>query len=207
MKYSHVEHTGVVLMGTALIATTSYLILGLGMAIVLGLVTFAFGGWQVHRMKLLEGSSTDTKVVSGHRLSRVAKELRAEYNALPEDSRPFPEIDGLLHALDQTFIGKEHARDAHFNANWLPFTKRTCGPYLFDWRIYTRCYHHSCEFKAYYDLHITIKKVQDSLTEKRKIEAIAAVQGDLDMLKQLEEHLRDEAKVNNTFVQKFKELG
>lgn len=160
------------------------------------------------------------KIVSTAGLSPVAKQLVKEFNALPAEYRPFDDIVSVVRDLDAKHAADAVERDNHFNGNWYDLGGADSArfnngfAYRFTWgqgRKYNNCYHTSdrygrCKFSDYGDLHAAIKAVEKSIQDKERVILHSRYSDSSDTVKQLEERLRAEAGLNETFIREFKEL-
>jgi hypothetical protein len=148
------------------------------------------------------------EIIAGATLSPVAKQVLAEYNALPVENRPFTDIVSILKALDEKTSVDAIERDRHFNRSYIGpnYTDYTSAlGYDFVWDKGYNCYHNrDCIGIEYIKLHKAILEVAE--TNKEKARALAVSSYDGDAVKELEQRLRDEATLNREFVQEFKEL-
>ena len=143
-------------------------------------------------------------------LSPVAKQLVKEYNELPEDNRPFPNIVELVRSLDAKHSVDARERENHFNYNYLEHSQRTIGGYEFRWSTGAySCSHQEryCKFSEYYRLHKAIRSVKESVDAKERAVLESQHAGDTDLLVELEQRLREESLLNKQFVSHFKELS
>lgn len=122
-------------------------------------------------------------------LTVVAGRLFYEYKALPADSRPFPDIIGVLKGLDDEHSVDKKALIKHFNKN----AYVTNSEYKFSWD--GRCGHIRCDFSTYKDLHDAIEEVSRAISEKERVIAEAKVVGRGDAAKELVKALRAEAGI------------
>lgn len=142
--------------------------------------------------------------VLGAGLSEVSKQILKEYNALPEESRPFLNIINILQDLDKMTAVDSFDRRQHFNQNWLNLIKVENGGFRFDWHT-GGCSHrgeYQCKFHDYYRLHTLIKEVQDAVNEKER--AFAASSVDRDSIADLEASLRSEAEITKSVTKEIK---
>lgn len=152
-----------------------------------------------------------TPALSGPTLSRVSQQLLREYSAIPEESRPFPEIETILAGLDEKTSHDTHQRYIHFDNNWMFGQNRRLvySNFEFSWKPqWGRCNHSkfACKFHEYYDLHLAIKTVRDSLDKKERALLESKTQVHSDMAKELMAALRNEAGIQDQFVQTYKSL-
>jgi len=164
---------------------------------------------------MLLGSKANPAIEKKPKLSEVAKQLVWEYNSLPEDNRPFPDIEDLVRALDERTNADSVDRRNHFNENWLASLNKElhASRFEFTWKnthgVYP-CVHRqsrTCKYHDYYRLHVAIQEVADTIKEKERAILEAKTQDAVDSIKELEDRLRDEAGLNRTFTQTYKELS
>lgn len=137
------------------------------------------------------------------KLSNPATLLLDEYNALPEESRPFPSITDLLVALDEKNSLDQDVLRSHFHHfnGWSWVT-------TFEPDSDSICRHRDkCKFKEYVDLHLSIKKVKDTLAEKVRAELESRHVATTQQLEELTASLNAEADHNREYVKQFKELA
>lgn len=135
-------------------------------------------------------------------LSNPATLLLNEYNALPKDSRPFPNIVDLLVALDEkNSLDKDTLRSHFHHFNGWAWTT------TFEPSSDSLCNHKSkCKFKEYVDLHLSIKEVKDTLAAKERAELEARHVSTTEQIAELTASLKGEADHNREYVKQFKEL-
>ena len=134
-------------------------------------------------------------------LSEPAKKLVEEYNSLPLDNRPFSDIEALVIALDEK---------TDYPKEWNPHFSRSSvySGSVFTWKDRApSCPHVKCKYAGYYSLHKAISVVKESLARKERAIKDAELAPTMDVIKELEERLRAEAKLNDEFVKDFKELN
>lgn len=142
-------------------------------------------------------------------LSTPSRNLLQEYNAIPAESRPFPDLGSILKALDEKHIENTDALNKHFTTS----SRRSyqSPPTLkFNWDSDSYCHggrNRGCSFYDYYRLHKAFDDVKASLKEKERALRESRLKGSLDMIDELETRLREEIAVNNSFVDEFKKLG
>lgn len=131
------------------------------------------------------------KVAPTTGMSVASKHLYREYKALPEDSRPFPDVARVLRQLDSRFAIEQADLNKHFDSRgWHDES------YKFSWgNSQGRCHHTKCEYKDYVDMHKAIETVQRSVEVRAKAEHDARTAGAADMAKELTEALRREADI------------
>lgn len=150
------------------------------------------------------------RALAGPKLSRVSQEILKEYSALPEESRPFSDIETILAGLDEKTSHDTHARYVHFDNNWIFRENRRLvySDFEFTWKPqWGRCSHnYGCNFQEYYDLHRAIQMVSDALDKKERALLESKTQVHSDMAKELMQALRSEAGIQEQFVQTYKSL-
>jgi hypothetical protein len=136
-----------------------------------------------HSVKIIE---------SGPELSNVANEVLKLYNRLPVEHQ-FGDIKSILHALDVSCEIAGNPKAQHFN--------RWAGSghdyYEFTWEGRAlNCYHNEgrCNFYGYIKLKNQIQKVLFEVAEQERLLKVAEVQGDLDMVDSLMQHLDTERR-------------
>lgn len=144
-------------------------------------------------------------ITTSGKISGVGKAVVDAYNALPAENRPFPNIVEIVKVLDEKTGFDPVDRRKHFDKHWLDYTGVQLGGYKFDWKR-NYCSHRSCEYAEYYNLYKTIQEVQDTIKNKQKAILESKLSGNLDIIKELQSELRNEAGLNREFVRKFKEL-
>lgn len=141
---------------------------------------------------------------TGPKLSAPAKQLIKEYNEIPQDNRPFPDIKSLVQGLDERTSLDADSRDNHFTQH-----HDYSGSRNFSWTPYQsysgrRCTHKNCAFKGYYDLHGAIYEVKASVEVKERAMREAETAHTLDEVADFTARLRDEAKINHQVADEFK---
>jgi hypothetical protein len=83
------------------------------------------------------------KVIPTSGMSVASKHLYREYQALPQDSRPFPDVARVLRQLDERFAVDQAALNNHFKKS----SFRTDETYKFSWTdSQGRCHHSKCKY-------------------------------------------------------------
>ena len=177
--------------------------LALGLILVVYMFLRESGGYLIAKSK--------SRRAIGNGISEVGNALIKEYNSLPPDQQPFPNIVSLVKDLDEQTGQDPVDRRRHFDANWLFHIKSQNGMFKMDWRAHY-CTHGNrygerCQYSGYYDIHMAIKEVKDSIRERDRALAEARLAPSMDMIKELQADLRREAKLNRSFVTDFKELN
>lgn len=130
------------------------------------------------RKKVPASAKTEVK------LSAPSRNLIREYDQLPDDIKPYPDLTNMLVALDI-----KHgitAANYHF----------VIGNYsYFSWD--TRCDHKNCAFSVYHSIHSEIKNLIKARKEQEHVLAVANVQHDLDEVNLLTARLREERILTN----------
>lgn len=187
------------------------------MLVICGMVGVAFAvGWFVpdglrSSRRQVEAPVEPTLELSPlYGLSEVARQLVKEYDELPEESRPFPDIIPMVRGLDAKIAVDSVRRARHFDERWLPYTKvQQSGDYQFSWnaRGAANCQHRQhCPFHEYVELHRAIMLVKKALDRKERAILASTYASDTDMIGELMTRLRDEAQLQDDFVRDFKRL-
>lgn len=146
-------------------------------------------------------------------LSTPSQHLYIEYMALPKESRPFPDIGSILKALDEKNSDTSKELNEHFSYMKRGRNYNSPQVKVFDWnnnRSY--CSHgrsrgsHNCPYNDYFRLHNSFEEVKVSIKAKDIAIRDSRLKGSLDMIDELEARLRDEVKVNQSFVKEFTQL-
>ena len=132
-------------------------------------------------------------------MSKPAKYLVKKYHSIPEESRPFPNIDSLVKALDTRYVAQGHTIDDmswHFN---LPDNRLTC-----DCRNYDKtCY----DYPKYLEINNLFDEVLESIRAKELVVIESKLKGDLDQIDELETRMREEIELNSSFADDYKQLS
>ena len=134
-------------------------------------------------------------------LSRPARLLADEYEKIPSESRPFPDVYNIIRALDEKAKANDgdfSSLDSHFEHRW------DYGQYSLE---DTSCTNVRCRFSEYHRLHRAFDRVLDSIKEKEKAVTESRLKPDLDQIAELESRLRDEVELNRKFTEDYKELA
>lgn len=167
-------------------------------AFVILLVVFA--DLYVPMIQLFKKSPAAIESVPKPKLSDVAKHVRKEYLSLPEDSRPFPDIDSVLLGLDAATSHNATGRHEHFNSNG--YMRQKYGDhhgYQFSWdgdhHQPCRSNHRICDFSAYYVLHVEIQELLRQIAMKERALNLSANADKVDQARNLVEALRQEREI------------
>lgn len=176
--------------------------LAIAVSIILGFII----PYLVDAMKgQLSSRPAKKAIAAGPKLSAPAKRLIKEYNELPKDNRPFPDIKSLVQGLDERTSLDADARDEHFAQRMFSSSSTSFSWVPYNYRTYDKgCSHRSCKYKGYYDLHVAIEEVKRSVEVKERALREAETAHTLDEVAEFTARLRDEAKINNQVAEGLK---